>query len=1081
MTCIFLSLFTGCSDDNEETEMVVDETEVVAVILTIEGAAISVEAAASTASFTLSSNKEWTAEVSETWATLFPVSGNAGNNQKIEIAVSANTETSTRQAAVVVKADDKTAEVQIVQKGKDVIPGIEIADGKFKQYLLENFDANEDGEISTEEAEAVTKIDCSGREIESLSGIEYFVNLDTLVCLSNRLEKIDVSKNGYLLQLNCSGNHLDSLGVAANIRLNDLICHANNLTKLDVTANAALVTLDCNSNRLAAIHIAKNVSLTTFICSDNEITTLDLSNNSELTKLICRGNQLTTLDVSKNPLLNTLDCTENKSLETLFLAKDQKIENLSYDEEITEIVYPLPEKKYINIPDEKFKAYMVENFDADKDGEISEEEAQDIKVIRCLQREITSLEGVASCTNLEMLTCNYNKLRFFDISNNLQLKELDCSFNEVATLDLSKNTALEKLSCYSCRLSTLNLQSNLALTEVNCHDNYLRTLNVANNASLQKLFCQKNSLTSLDLRKNPLINTLNCRDNPNLTEVYLEENQVIEKLYINTPPTSVVYPNYVSIKDPAFREYLINNFDDDGNGRLSEKEVNNVNEIDCRDLGISSMEGIGHFTNLNSLVCSGNELTTIDLKLNTDLVSLVCDNNRIGRLDVSVLPALVTLSCGENEISLLNVSANRELKSLACNGNRLTSLNVDNNTKLESLLCHDNFILYFIYLNNNLSLKTVNCKNNQKLKALYLKPGQSIENLMKDNSTNIRYVTDDTPKYADIPDEKFKTYLLMNFDKDDDGEISEDEAKAVTSITCSSSGISSLSGIDFFTNLRYLVCDNNRITDLSLSGNKNLVELNCYDNLVSSIDIVGCPYLNKLICASNDLAELNITKNTELTYLDCSNNQIPTLNIRSNKLLATLKCTGNPGLTILLTAGQKNSLSIQADPDVSFDDDADNELLSFADEVFESYLLHIYDTNKDGGISKREALAVTKIDCRNREIKSLKGIEAFINLKELDCSYTRISGAPDLSKNIKLTHLNCSGNDITAIDVSLCPLLYMFICAETRVTELDVSNNLSLILLDCVNNSKLQTVYLKENQQSSDIVNKDSHTEIKYK
>jgi hypothetical protein len=244
---------------------------------------------------------------------------------------------------------------------------------------------------------------------------------------------------------------------------------------------------------------------------------------------------------------------------------------------------------------------------------------------------------------------------------------------------------------------------------------------------------------------------------------------------------------------------------------------------------------------------------------------------------------------------------------------------------------------------------------------------------------------------------------------------------------------------------------------------------------------VGCTSLKKLICASNNLTSLNIAKNTELSYLDCSYNRIATLNIRTGKSLTTLKCTGNPGLTILLTNDQKKNLSIQKDSDVSLVEDSDNDVISFEDAEFESYLVSIYDINKDGGISKSEALAVMKIDCRNRNIKSLKGIEVFTNLKELDCSYIQISGKPDLSKNTKLTHINCSGNDITVMDVSLCPSLSMFICAETLVTELDVSNNLSLILLDCVNNSKLRTVYLKKDQQSSDIVNKDSHTEIKYK
>ena len=84
---------------------------------------------------------------------------------------------------------------------------ITFADAAFKACCVENFDTNSDGEISPEEAQAVTAIDCSGKNITSLVGIEYFTNLDTLNCSDNTsLTTIDVSSHTSLTTLNISGN-----------------------------------------------------------------------------------------------------------------------------------------------------------------------------------------------------------------------------------------------------------------------------------------------------------------------------------------------------------------------------------------------------------------------------------------------------------------------------------------------------------------------------------------------------------------------------------------------------------------------------------------------------------------------------------------------------------------------------------------------------------------------------------------------------------------------------------------------------------------------------------------------------------
>ena len=85
---------------------------------------------------------------------------------------------------------------------------IEIPDANFKAYLLENFDKNSDGNISLSEAKAVKEINCSGKNIESLNGIQTFANLKSLDCSNNKLNELNLNNNKKLDKLVCNGNNI---------------------------------------------------------------------------------------------------------------------------------------------------------------------------------------------------------------------------------------------------------------------------------------------------------------------------------------------------------------------------------------------------------------------------------------------------------------------------------------------------------------------------------------------------------------------------------------------------------------------------------------------------------------------------------------------------------------------------------------------------------------------------------------------------------------------------------------------------------------------------------------------------------
>ena len=83
---------------------------------------------------------------------------------------------------------------------------------------------------------------------------------------------------------------------------------------------------------------------------------------------------------------------------------------------------------------------------------------------------------------------------------------------------------------------------------------------------------------------------------------------------------------------------------------------------------------------------------------------------------------------------------------------------------------------------------------------------------------------------VEIPDANFKTFLLEKFDKNKDGDISRSEARAVKNINCSGLAIESLTGIEYFRNIKSLDCSNNQLEEIDLRFNRKLNKLNSKGN-----------------------------------------------------------------------------------------------------------------------------------------------------------------------------------------------------------------------------------------------------------
>lgn len=152
-------------------------------------------------------------------------------------------------------------------------PTIAIPDVNFEQALIDlGYDLNGlTGDISASEAAIVTYLDVSSKDINSLQGIEGFVNLTDLRCQENNLTSLDVNNNLALVQLNCRNNQLASLDVTNNTALEILNCFSNQINGLDLSNNPVLRSILCDDNELESLNVknGNNENVTLFGALNN--------------------------------------------------------------------------------------------------------------------------------------------------------------------------------------------------------------------------------------------------------------------------------------------------------------------------------------------------------------------------------------------------------------------------------------------------------------------------------------------------------------------------------------------------------------------------------------------------------------------------------------------------------------------------------------------------------------------------------------------------------------------------------------------------------------------------------------------
>ncbi len=589
---------------------------------------------------------------------------------------------------------------------------------------------------------------------------EYSNHIITTSQLNSRTEMNVMNKNisdltgiGYFTQLtylNCYNNQLSSIDVSSNTRLTYLNVGYNKLTSINVAANTELQELYLQNNLLSS---------TLGVTNHSKLKTLWVHNNPSLIALNCSNNNLTNLNVSGCTSMTTLECYDNINLSSITgLASCTDLRYLDCEE--------------CNILDLSGLSGLA-----------------DVMEIYCARNQLHSLD----LSQMDYLTT-------LDVSSNPLLTDLNCSSCWLQSLNVTDCTALEDLKCsYNNRLTTITgLAGCAALKYLDCTGCKLTNLNALGGLdNLVEIHCGSNQLSSLEISVKYLLRTLDVSGNTQLTYLLCSRSGV----------QSLNVRGCTALED---LRCFYNGLD----SITGLADCTAMTYLDCENGRISDLSAVSGMTNLETLLCGSNQLTSLDVSGKHQLSELTVRNN----------PLLTTLYCDSCNLTSLNLAACGALEEVNCNNNHISSLNVTECPKLFILMCNNNELAQ-LDLSNNPELLLVWCRNNE-LTELDL---------------------------SNCPDD----FYSLDCSQNNLNSLEVGRFTRIFQIYCFDNQISSLD-VANHTVVRDLVCYLNQLSGLDVSGCSDLQSLWAQSCQLTSLNVADCPSLSEIAIFYNRLKGLPV-------------------------------------------------------------------------------------------------------------------------------------------------------------------------------------------------------------------------------
>lgn len=313
-----------------------------------------------------------------------------------------------------------------------------------------------------------------------------------------------------------------------------------------------------------------------------------------------------------------------------------------------------------------------------------------------------------------------------------------------------------------------------------------------------------------------------------------------------------------------------------------------------------------------------------------------------------------------------------------------------------------------------------------------------------------------------IPDVIFKTRLLnastsntiaknsfgenIKIDVNNNSEIELSEALQVFELRVerpfsSSNYINTLSGIEYFTNLKFLNCNDNNITNVYLQNLTQLVTLQFANNQLTTLDVSNLINLKYLHVRDNNLNVIQFLNNNVMETIWASNNNLTSLNLTSMPTIKIVMVENN-NLNNLNIIGLNNLIDLNC-----------------------SY-------NSLSTLNLSTNLQLSWLFCSNNLLTNIN--VTTLPLKGLDISFNTISNI-NVTGMPLLEYVTINNTLITTFDGSNCGVLQLFCENNPNLTSINVKNNtfsysdpdLLFFAFKISNNPMLQSICVDSGEQNN--------------
>lgn len=657
--------------------------------------------------------------------------------KEFQFKVDPNDEDTDRSVTISFSNTDATEQFVITQESSNPNIAKKLKDELFRKYIMENYDLDEDGVLTPEEAANVTSITLDGnatsggdptlRPIASLAGIEYFTELTALKLnwITPAIEAVDLSKNTKLTSIDMTlgsgvmGINCANLPELTYFQLKRLTETETNPDKFEDTGLETINLDGCP--KLGEISVIRITNLRTLSFKDSkDLGTLVIEGSFAKKEEVDPATP-TTVDISVCPSLSKFICTPNLGKLVLTQAQfDQFCEDLVVNQNSFYGIWAITDAPDISEDwDPVFRAACIEQFDLDGNGKLSQNEANKVSGVGSMLVIDKDTPNVADLKSLKGIE-KFTYLRNIYITGATALEDADLSSNtwlETISLSLANGVETLKFPVSADYVNPVKVElifsdpaanvgpASLDFSPLAKHVSSITIKNAAKLSDMNLAGCEQ--LASLDIATGlDALTTLDITESPLLVDpakvLFGEAMKEVIATDAQKAALSATYPNInwgkvgveKAIVDPNLKAYVIEQFDTDKDGILSQEEADAATELYARTYEdgdqplkkITSLKGIEIFPNLTTLVAGNMEtLDDVDLTKNTKLTTVeLTPNKGLTSINVTNMPALTSFVLGfSSNTSTANCVGPTEIDLSGCA--ELTKVKIDNARKVTSV------------------------------------------------------------------------------------------------------------------------------------------------------------------------------------------------------------------------------------------------------------------------------------------------------------------------------------------------------------------------------------------------------------